>query len=58
MQDQEKPWWDIEPFGSTDPWTLKWDIVIIIFAVFNAFFIPLGIGFPDISEAISANLTY
>ena len=41
---EERAWWDIEPFGSNDPWTLKWDIVIILFAVFNAIFIPFTIN--------------
>lgn len=54
----QNEWWDIEPFGSQDPWTVKWDMVIISFAIFNAVFIPLDFGFPDISEVINSNKTY
>lgn len=55
---KDTEWWEIEPFGSQDPWTLKWDGVIIAFALFNAIFIPLDFGFPDISELINANKVY
>jgi hypothetical protein len=47
-----------EPFGQQDPWTLKWDFVIILFAIFNAIGIPLSFGFPDIAEAIDENRPY
>ena len=37
---------------------LKWDVVIIIYALFNAICIPWDFGFPEMSEWLSESQVY
>lgn len=45
---EERAWYEFRTFDSSDTWLLKWDAAIIVFALFNAIFIPFSISFDDI----------
>lgn len=46
------------PIKFDEPMKLKWDIVIILLAVWNSLFIPLTLAFPEYEERYKTNPYY
>lgn len=59
-QETQKRWYSIFfiTIRANDPWKFWWDIVILVFAIFNSLTIPLTLTFEEINKQLSENTFY